>query len=85
MRTAARKDAVQASIVQALRNAGLVVMILNGPGLPDLLTYHPERKRWMPLEVKGARGVLTRKQAPLHALTEYPIARSVLEALNVLT
>lgn len=59
MRRAARSDANQRAIIAALRAAGVRVAVTSrlGDGCPDILTLY--RGRWLPIEIKTARGVLT--------------------------
>ena len=69
------------AIVAALRQAGVIVLPLSGPGVPDLLCYH--RNRWLPLEVKStANDALTGSQAQLWLATHFPVVRSVEDALR---
>ena len=75
MRIQAKRDAVEPSIVGALRRYGVLVWHLSGPGQPDLLTCY--RGRWLPLEVKSARGRLTARQQGIR----WPVVRSVEDAL----
>ncbi len=80
MKRAGRKDQTQAAIVQALRSIGVVVLILNQEGIPDLLTYH--RGVWLPIEVKnGPRGHLTQAQNDLWDVAPFQIVSSVSQAL----
>jgi Holliday junction resolvase len=60
-RRAARRDTVEAEIVQALERVGVQVYRISGAGLPDLLCWY--RGQWTPLEVKGPKGKLTEAQA----------------------
>jgi hypothetical protein len=76
-RYAKRKDASQASIVKALRKAGVYVIIQDHP---DLLTYW--MGLWLPLEIKSENGKLTPRQVELVAKTKCPVVRDELEALR---
>jgi len=60
---AARTDANQTSIVQALRKAGCTVQSLAtiGKGCPDLLVADNDGTHWV-MEVKGPKGKLTADQ-----------------------
>lgn len=78
MRRAAKVDATQAAIVQALRDAGCKVLSLAacGNGVPDLLvlTQHGKWKALSLLEVKNPKGrgtSLTSYQESFHA--EWPV------------
>ena len=58
MRTiAARRDANEAEIVEALRAIGAVVQPLSAAGVPDLAVFY--KNEWKLLEVKTAKGKLT--------------------------
>ena len=90
MRRAAKVDANQQEIVDALRAAGAKVQSLAsvGDGVPDLLVGY--NHRLVLLEVKGSkqkryRGMLTEAEARWHDEWEgYPvhIVRSVIDALE---
>lgn len=86
MRRAAKVDANQTQIVEALRAAGATVQSLAsvGDGVPDLLVSRAQRV-WC-IEVKGPKGTLTpdqiewigQWQAPVH------IVRTADDALRVI-
>ncbi len=76
-----RRDAVEASIVQALRCAGWEILFISGPGAPDLLGY--KRGVWLPFEVKSPKGKLTPAQVRRQAVAPCPIVSSIEEALMV--
>lgn len=82
MRTAAKRDANEAEIVQALLDAGYSVERLNDPALPDLLVAGSGVNAL--LEVKTARGRLTKAQKEWWAKS-WPgpraVVRSAAEAL----
>jgi len=89
-RYAARTDANQRAIVDALRGSGVAVLPLFrlGEDVPDLLAFHPATGRWALLEVKNpARG---RRAAEQHddwpARTGFPVATvwTTAQALEVL-
>ena len=73
-----RRDTLEPELVAALTSAGVQVWQLHGAGLPDLLCFF--RGRFIPLEVKSARGTLTvwQEGAP------WPVVRSLGEAFSVL-
>lgn len=62
MRRAARVDANQPAVVEALRKAGAEVTHMHqlGGGVPDLLVSF--RQRWFLMEVKSGEGVLSEDQ-----------------------
>jgi len=60
-RRAARRDAPEAEIVDALRQVGCRVLRLSGAGVPDLAVYWPARG-WVLAEVKAPAGRLTSAQ-----------------------
>lgn len=92
VRQAARIDANQPAIVNALRQAGATVQILShvGKGCPDLLVtdynYHTGRIEALLVEVKTEKGELTPDEARFFAT--YPdggpliIARSADDVLR---
>lgn len=82
-RFAARRDANETGIITALRQIGLIVVPLSGAGCPDLLVYSPQDRRWLPIEVKVAKGKLKPRQEALMASAPYPVVRSITEALNL--
>lgn len=92
MRTAARVDANQAEIVDALRRVGATVCLLHqvGKGCPDLLvgycdTFTGETRNYL-LEIKTATGKLTPDEAEFHNEWNGQVAvvRSVENALSVI-
>lgn len=84
MTYARRTDATQATIVRALREIGVQVIVLSrmGDGVPDLLTWSPDRG-WLPIELKTPTGKLTPAQSAQRLRTPYPVVRSVGEALGL--
>lgn len=74
-----RRDANEADIIAALRAAGHLVWQVSGAGLPDLLVLTAQG-RYVPLEVKTAKGRPTRVQAA--QANPWPIVRSVDEAMR---
>jgi hypothetical protein len=84
MRRAAKVDATQAAIVEALRAAGAIVVSLAalGGGCPDLLVWRDDRA-WL-LEVKSRNGRLTPAQERWLAAWRGPsvhVVRTPAEAL----
>ena len=85
MRTAAKVDANQAAIVQALREVGMSVLSLArmGKGCPDLLVADDDS--YFLIEVKGPKGKLTPDQEAF--ISDWRgvvhIARSVDDALHI--
>ena len=87
MRTAARVDANQAQIVQALRHVGATVQPLHqvGHGCADILVLF--RGQLFALEIKMERGALTDDERRWHEQWQSPfvhVVHSVDEALRVL-
>jgi hypothetical protein len=88
MRRAAKVDATQKDIVDALRKAGAQVWVIKQP--VDLLVYF--RGRWQPMEAKTGRGKKLavyrdkRQEAQSEFLdsTGCPIVRTPEEALRAL-
>ena len=78
-RYAKRKDENQADIVKALRKAGAYVIVQDHP---DLLTYY--EGWWLPLEVKSAKGKLTKRQKELTEATDCPVVTTPEEALHAI-
>lgn len=78
-----RRDVNERAIVEALRQIGVQVYHISGPGLPDLLTCH--RGNWLPIEVKGPRGQLTPAQLRTQAHDWFPVVTTVKEALELIT
>lgn len=84
---AARTDANQCRIVQALRKVGAAVTPLHsvGKGVADLLASF--RGHWYAIEIKTDSGTLTPEQVKWHAEQRAPvhIVRNEEEAVAVLT
>lgn len=59
-RRAAKRDANEGEIVEALEGIGCSVLKLSGAGIPDLACYF--RSTWYLLDVKGKHGRLTEDQ-----------------------
>jgi hypothetical protein len=87
MRRAARVDANQSDIVQALRDLGATVQCLHtlGQGCPDLLVGF--RGRNLLLEVKNGNKRVTYDEANWQAVWQGQVAvvHSMDEALSILT
>lgn len=73
-----RRDANEAAIRQALQQVGAFVFQVSGDGLPDILVLW--QGRWVPLEVKTAKGRFTNSQTALL----WPVVRSVEDALQAI-
>lgn len=72
---AAKRDANEKPIVEALRRCGVTCWRISGEGLPDVLTLY--RGRYVPFEVKSKAGKKTEAQAEI----PWPIVRSLADAL----
>ena len=89
MRRAAKVDASQPAIVEALRKAGCSVLDLSrhGSGVPDVLVYAPRLCAYCLVEIKaaGKRKNLTPKQVEFHKNWRGPVVvvESVDEALQL--
>jgi Holliday junction resolvase len=84
-RRAARRDANEAEIVEALRAAGAKVWPISGPGIPDLLVAY--QGRFLLLEVKTRAGKPTRAQIQFASEVEdcpVFIVRTPAEALKAM-
>ena len=68
MRRAAKRDANEREIIQALRAAGATVVALNGIGVPDLLVGYKGRNYLLEVKNPETHGKLTRRQQTLHDL-----------------
>ncbi len=71
-----RRDATEGPIVEALRGLGCEIHYISGLGLPDLLVRSPAG-RWVPLEVKSAKG----RMQPSQQAIRWPVVRTVDEAI----
>ena len=60
VRKAAKRDAVEREIIEALEAYGVAVTQLSQKGVPDLLCSYDGR--WFLVEVKSAKGKLTEDQ-----------------------
>lgn len=77
---ARRRDVMEKPIVQALEAVGAHVTRISGKGAPDILVLYP-RASWGRLyafEVKSGKG----KQTEAQLATQWPVIRSVQEALE---
>ena len=75
VRTAAKRDAVEPSILAALRSAGYTVFQVSDDGIPDLLVcrvppWPRASTQWLLLEVKAPGTTLTKAQAEFWSRTE---------------
>ena len=75
-RKAAKRDANEPEIVDALRSVGAKVWRMSGRGLPDVLVMF--RGKLYAAEIKTAKGKLTKHQG------EFPVWRSPAEALKAI-
>jgi hypothetical protein len=73
-----RRDASEQPIVDALRAVGADVTRISGKGAPDLLVRY--RGRLNAFEVKTGKG----KQTDAQTVTDWPIVRTVDEALQAI-
>ena len=60
MRHAAKRDANEGEIIEALRNAGWAVTQVSDGGVPDLICSR--LRRWVLIEVKDKGGTVTKAQ-----------------------
>ena len=83
---ARKRDANEASIIEALRASGCFVIAETNV---DIWVLPPSSNCWVPMEVKQKNGKLTDYQKRLHAEAEdiygykIPIVRSIEDALEV--
>lgn len=77
-RYAAKRDAAEKPIVEALRAVGAEVTLISGDGAPDLLVRF--RGNVVALEVKGTNGRQTKAQQE----SQWPIVRTADEALTAI-
>lgn len=85
MRYAAKRDATEGAIVDALQAFGCIVIRLSQPGVPDLLVRTPDGGAHV-VECKAPRG--TRTPAQLKFVQTWgpvPLLRSPEEAVKWLT
>lgn len=86
MRHAAKRDAVEAAIVEALERCGMIVLRLSDPGIPDLLVgrhFYGNEPSWRLIEVKSPGKSLTPAQERLRERAWFPVVETVEEALAV--
>lgn len=79
MRQAAKRDANESAIIDALERIGVQCFRLSDPGMADLLTLY--RGQWLPIEVKVPGGSLTTAQVSVRATAPYPVVETESEAL----
>lgn len=77
----AKRDANERAILDAIRGIYIYAWPVSGDGLPDLLTYHPRRRVWLPVEVKAPGGHLTPAQAETFRIAPFPVVETVADAL----
>lgn len=81
-RWAAKRDAVEPAIIDALEAIGVTVRRLSEPALPDLLAYHP-REGLRLIEVKSPGQKLNVLQETTRRYIPFAIVSSVAEALSL--
>ena len=82
MQRAAKRDATEAPIVDALQKFGCVVVRLSQPGVPDLLVRTPDGGAHV-VEVKAPRGSLTPAQLKfIRVWGPVPLLRTSEEAVR---
>lgn len=75
-----RRDSAERPIVDALRALGAIVFPVSAPGAPDLFVRY--RGRWSAFEVKTGKGTLTKAQHLAGAEREWPVIRTVQDAID---
>lgn len=82
---AAKIDANQPEIVEALRKCGILVIILSGVGrgCPDFLWYNGYTRKMGLIDCKGEHYHLTPAQLKLWALWPVEIAKTIQQALRI--
>lgn len=78
MRRAARRDANEQEIRDALHAVGCETWLISGDGAPDLLARR--RGRYYAMEVKGKHG----KRTPAQEASQHPVVRTVEDAMKVI-
>jgi hypothetical protein len=85
-KTAAKRDANERAIIDALISVGCNIQQISDAGVPDLLVWSPRLERFVLLEVKGDKGKLTEAQAAWWALWrnagDKHVVRTVEDALT---
>jgi hypothetical protein len=79
---ARKRDALEPFVVEALRQIGVGVIQVSGPGAPDAFAWCP-RKGWIALEIKSRLGDLTPAQVESHRKFPINVVRSVDEAVRL--
>lgn len=80
MRRAARRDAIEPAVIQALEQVGITCVRVSDPGLPDLICAARGEIRLVELK-SGKAGKLTKAQIEMHQRLPICTVRSVGEAL----
>jgi hypothetical protein len=75
-----RRDSAERPIVDALRQLGALVFPVSAPGAPDLFVRY--KGRWIAFEVKTGKGTVTKAQHLAGAEREWPVIRTVDDALD---
>lgn len=83
MRRAARRDANEELIVDALEHTGWLVHRLSAKGVPDLLCHSWRLNKTLLVEVKGKRGRLTPDQQAFVGKWPVVIVRTPEEAIEL--
>lgn len=81
MRLAARRDANEAEICEALKATGWLVHRLSAKGVPDLLCHSWRLNKTILVEVKTKSGKLTKDQQAFVGKWPVVICRSVEDAI----
>lgn len=80
---ARRRDDNEREIVDGLRKCGVFVVQISGLNAPDILCAFGSK--WMPFEIKTAKGKLTKAQVQQQAgRAPYPVIKSCDDALKIL-
>ena len=83
MRRAAKRDANEPHVIEALERAGGQVWPISSAGGPDLLVLTPQGT-WLPLEVKNPAGRNRATARQTAARAPWPIIRTPEEAVALL-
>lgn len=80
---ARRRDENERDIVDGLRKCGVFVVQISGVNAPDILCAFGSK--WMPFEIKGTKGKLTKAQVQQQAgRAPYPVVKSIDDCLRIL-
>ena len=83
MRRAAKRDANEPDVIQALELSGCQVWPISSAGGPDLLVLTPQGA-WLPLEIKNPAGRNRATARQTAARAPWPVIRTPGEALELL-